>query len=71
MFDGKWYRIDQLPLDELMPDNRQWLGEVLKNNLNFERTGRCYLIEATYGPRRESLVKDVVLTALNRKVWLD
>jgi len=68
MFDGKWYRIDQLPLDKLMPDNRYWLEEVLKNNLNFERTWNCYLIEAIYGPHHELLQNSVLLTALNHKM---
>ncbi len=71
MFGGAWYPVDRLPTNELMLDNREWLGEVLKNNANYERSCKSYLIEAVYGPRQESLLQPVILTALDRRMEID
>ena len=65
MSDGKWYPVDDLPINELMLADRYWLGTVLRDNV--EQRAQFYLIDVLYGRDQQSLLSEVAVTP-NRQI---
>jgi hypothetical protein len=52
MFDPKWFDIDALPLEEMMPADSVWLPVVL--------SGRKIIGSAKYSPCQKELLSSVI-----------
>lgn len=60
MADPRWFSVDSLPLDAMMPADKDWVPRVL--------AGERLIVRASYGPFQKELLSPVTIAAVSKEM---